>query len=387
MKCVRCGHESNYSDRANKKCPKCKGAFAFEPKAGDPFTDVAFQSAIDAVSAKGQVRWGAEHLYYELARRQRAKFGCAIVAMIVFAVIALITLLRAGFFALAPALIVVALALFVWRGKRNPFVKLEQKRFDTLFKTWRQAHGQPKGLIVRAMTRGTPAPQRALEADIADYSFDHAVICDRARTADLLLANNFHFENNCAVLSVDGYPEAQFETVRAMLKRNPRLRVFALHDATPKGCRLAHTLASDSAWFAGQATVIDVGLRPRQARAFRGLFLPPGAARAQAGSGVSASDSAWLSAQALELAVIRPEQVLKRLYKAMTREDSSGDGGGSGEVSGSSSSGGGSDSSTTDAGFAGGGGTSGDSGASVRYDDSSFAHEAGDTESDSDGFG
>ena len=380
MKCVRCGHDSNYSDRANKKCPKCKGAFAFEPKAGDPFTDVAFQSAIDAVSAKGQVRWGAEHLYYELARRQRAKFGCAIVAMIVFAVIALITLLRAGFFALAPALIVVTLALFVWRGKRNPFVKLEQKRFDTLFKTWRQAHGQPKGLIVRAMTRGTPAPQRRLEADIADYSFDRAVICDRARTADLLLANNFHFENNCAVLSVDGYPEAQFETVRAMLKRNPRLRVFALHDATPKGYRLAHTLASDSAWFAGQATVIDVGLRPQQARAFRGLFLPPSAARAQAGRGVSASDAAWLSAQALalELAVIRPEQVLKRLYKAMTREDSSGDGGGSS---------GGSDSSTTDAGFAGGGGTSGGSGSSVRYDDSSFATEAGDTESDSDGFG
>ena len=111
-----------------------------------------------------------------------------------------------------------------------------------------------------------------------------------------------------------------------------------------------------------------------------------GAARALAGRGVSASDAAWLSAQVLELAVIRPEQVLKRLYKAMTREDSSGDGGGSGgEVSGGSSSG--SDSSTTDAGFAGGGGTSGGSGSSVRYDDSSFAHEAGDTESDSDGFG
>ena len=76
--------------------------------------------------------------------------------------------------------------------------------------------------------------------------------------------------------------------------------------------------------------------------------------------------------------MIRPEQVLKRLYKAMTREDSSGDGGGSS---------GGSDSSTTDAGFAGGGGTSGGSGSSVRYDDSSFATEAGDTESDSDGFG
>ena len=57
---------------------------------------------------------------------------------------------------------------------------------------------------MRAHTRGTPAPTRKLDSDIADYSFDRAVICDRARTVDLLVANNFHFENNCAVLAVDG---------------------------------------------------------------------------------------------------------------------------------------------------------------------------------------
>ena len=61
-------------------------------------------------------------------------------------------------------------------------------------------------------TRGTPTPKRTFDSDIADYSFDRAVICDRARTADLLIANNFHFENNCAVLSVDGYPPHAFET-------------------------------------------------------------------------------------------------------------------------------------------------------------------------------
>ena len=191
------------------------------------------------------------------------------------------------------------------------------------------------------------------------------MICDRERTADILLANNFHFENNCAVLSVDGYPEAQFETVRAMLKRNPRLRVFALHDATPKGCRLAHTLATDSDWFAGQVPVTDVGLRPRQAQAFRGL---------------SASDAAWLSAQSLELAVIRPEQVLKRLYKALNRKDDD-DVSSSGDGSSSSSD------NNTGGGFAGAGGASAGAGSSVTYDDSSFAHEAGDGESDSDGFG
>lgn len=384
MKCIRCDTDSTYQERSGKKCPKCKGAFAFEPKDGDPFTDPAFQNALDAVSAKGQLRWGAEHLYYELARRQRPKKGCAIMGMIIMAIIALIVLVKAQWLATIPAAIAVMLAWGVWRGKRQNFVTFDQKQFNALLQKWTAAHGQPKGLIVRAMKRGTPAaPPRKLEADIADYSFDRAVICDRARTADLLLANNFHFENNCAVLAVDGYPEAQFETVRAMLKRNPRLRVFALHDATAKGCRLAHTLATDSVWFAGQVPVTDVGLRPTQVQALRGMFLPHGAASVAAGGGVSASDARWLSAQALELAVIRPEQVLKRLYKALNRKDDSDDsgrgdgGGGSGSDSGSGG----------NAGFAGGGGTSGGGGSSVSYDNDSFAHEASDGESDSDGFG
>ncbi len=384
MKCARCGTDSNYKDRAGKICPSCKGAFAFEPKDDAPFTDVAFQNAIDAVSAKGQVRWGAEHLYYELARRQRPKVGCAVAGAIILAVIALIVVVKAPWIALAPALVAVFLAWGIRSKKKQKFVTLEQGRFDALLKAWQKTHGQPTGLIVRAMTRGAAAPPRALEADIADYSFDRAVICDRARTADILLANNFHFENNCAVLAVDGYPEAQFETVRAMLKRNPRLRVFALHDATPKGCRLAHTLATDSAWFAGQVPVIGVGLRPGHARAFTGAFLPHRGQPVQAGTGISSSDATWLSAQALELAAVRPEQVLKRLYKAITRTENDGSGGDGDGGGGSSSS---SSSDNSSGGFAGAGGTSAGAGSSVSYDYTSFAHEAGDTESDSDGFG
>lgn len=379
MKCIRCGTDSKLKARADGTCPKCHGRFAFEPTKGDPFTDPAFQSAIDAVSAKGQLRWGAEHLYYELARRQRAKAGCAIVGVMLFTVATVIFAVASSVAAWVTLLIAAACALYIWRAKTRKFAKLEPRRFDTLLKAWQVAHGPPKGMIVRALPRGKPAPPRALEADITDYSFDRAVICDRARTADLLLANNFHFENNCAVLSIDGYPEAQFETVRAMLKRNPRLRVFALHDATPAGCRLAHTLATDSAWFAAPVKVTDVGLRPGQAQVFRGLFQRHSDNRVQAGDGLSANEAAWLSQYALELAVIRPEQVLKRLYKAMTRTDG-GDGGGD---SGSGGGGGGSGAGA----FAGGGGAYAGAGASMSYDSDSFSHEAGDVDGDSDGFG
>ena len=73
MICIRCHTDSKKKERVNRRCPSCHGEFAFE--AGEPFTDRAFQSAIDAVSADGRIKWGVEHLHYELCRRLRRKAG------------------------------------------------------------------------------------------------------------------------------------------------------------------------------------------------------------------------------------------------------------------------------------------------------------------------
>jgi hypothetical protein len=207
-------------------------------------------------------------------------------------------------------------------------IKLEEAQFREMLAAWTQAHGTPAGLIERPTPAVSRRPARALEHELVDYSFDRAVICDRARTVDLLLANNFHFENNCAVLTLDGYPPGPFETVRTMLKRNPKLRVFALHDATVDGCTLAHRLAGDPAWFAGQVPVTDVGLRPGHAGPFRGLWLPAQVPHVPLDGGIKSSEAEWLGKYALELAAIRPDQVLKRLFRAMNRqlEDDDGDG-------------------------------------------------------------
>jgi len=204
---------------------------------------------------------------------------------------------------------------------------VDQGTFDVMWRRWCGAHGTPESVIVR---KERSEPARPVEADLGDYSFDRAVICDRARTADLLLANNFHFENNCAVLAVGGYPAQPFETVRTMLKRNPKLKVLALHDCTPEGCQLARKLAGDPAWFADQVSVIDVGLRPSQAKPLRGLY-QSAEGIVPMGEGISPAEAAWLSQYRLEVAAIRPEQVLKRLFRAMQREDEGSGGGGDGD--------------------------------------------------------
>jgi hypothetical protein len=321
MKCIYCGRDSKHKDRPGRSCPGCSRKFAFEPQDKDPFTDFAFKSAIVAVSANGQIRWGVEHLYYELCRRL-SKRGYSWKAFFVLFIIGTGALI---FFGL-PA--VVGLILFpIWLGAwallrrfgRSKTVRLSQTDFDRLWSRWLAAHGSPEGLIVR---RSDPPPPRAHETDIGDYSFDRAVICDRARTVDLLIANNFHFENNCAILSIGGYPQGPFELVRSMLKRNPKLQVFALHDSSAAGCRLAYTVAHDPQWFKGQVAVTDVGLRPRHTAPFEGLFLPVAVVPSlKVEAGINADEITWLSQYILELAAIRPEQILKRLFKAINRRE------------------------------------------------------------------
>jgi hypothetical protein len=318
MKCIRCDRDSKYTERTDRKCPGCGGQFAFEPRTGDPLTDVAFKRAIDAVSSEGRVRWGVEHLYYEVCRRKRIAPGLPIVLVVLAGVVALLATILGGainplfLLGLVPAALLGVGAYAAWNSSRFP--RVDDATFRRLYDRWVEVHGTPPGVIVRKPQPSTP---RQVEADIADYSFDRAVICDRARTVDLLLANNFHFENNCAVLSIEGYPPGPFETVRKMLKRNPRLQVYTLHDATPAGCSLAHRLATDPSWFAGQARVIDVGLRPSHAPRFRGLLLESKSAAVPTSEAITATEAAWLGMYALEVAAIRPEQVLKRLFKAI----------------------------------------------------------------------
>lgn len=288
MRCVRCNLDSNYKSRTEAgglTCPGCKGTFAFEPHGQrHPFTDAAFQAAILRVSSNGRVRWGVEHLYYELCRTKGSR--------------GMRRVLR-------------------WLGFAKE-VPLGREAFDLLWRRWVDAHGTPEALIVRQPPRplGTARP---LEPDIPEYSFDRAVICDRARTVDLLIANDFHLENNCAVLSIDGYPPHAFDLVLSMLKKNPRLVVFALHDATLRGCGMAHELANDPKWFRGQGRIVDVGLRPGHAPKLRGLWQRRGPSKAPPPNpSISPRESAWLAQWALELAAVKPEQVIKRLFKAIT---------------------------------------------------------------------
>jgi len=168
-----------------------------------------------------------------------------------------------------------------------------------------------------------------LSPDVTAYSFDRLVVCDNDAIAQFLIANNFHFENNCAVLSINGYPQAIFQTTLEMVRRNPELKVFVLHDCNPRGMGLAHQIRNSSAWFQGRnITIVDVGLSPRQVmnsggRLFVQQSLEIGSRMRQLPTdvrqGLLPGELRWLEAENfVELESLPPQRLIQILHQTIT---------------------------------------------------------------------
>jgi hypothetical protein len=123
--------------------------------------------------------------------------------------------------------------------------------------------------LLRKESSTPTIPLSDKEPDLPAYTFARVLVTDSIGIAEMLIANAFHIFDNCPILSVDGYPQDTFATILEMVRRNPDLDVYALHDASVTGCMLPLTLRTKE-WFPEPATrIIDLGLRPRQIGAMR----------------------------------------------------------------------------------------------------------------------
>ena len=136
---------------------------------------------------------------------------------------------------------------------------------------WENINGKVTNLL--PPSRETSEPTE-INSEITAYSFDRVIVCDTAKIAQFLIANNFHFEHNCAVLSIDGYPQNIFTTVMEMLRQNPDLKVYAFHDATPHGVSIINQLRTNPNWFMGNnLSIYDLGLLPRHVFASKNMWI------------------------------------------------------------------------------------------------------------------
>jgi hypothetical protein len=372
MKCIQCGAESMRRHRKDGRCSICKHRFAFEPtKDSNRVTDGQFMAAIDRVSGDGRLHFTERALWYEFNRkwmkpgfwrRPYGRLPLAGTALGAFAgswigapYNAVPLALGVGLAGLAAGTLA-GLVMSLWanatspRPPRQPRISYAEFRRAYLGR-WRAVHGDVPGLLSRRELALPDAP-REVPADVAAFSFDRAVVTDRWETAAMLVANRFHFEHNCAVLSLDGFPGPVAGTVMTMLRRNPGLTVLALHDASPAGCMLPLQLRAP-AWFPDTSVrIVDVGLRPAHVRQLgmpalddrwnpegTGLVLAPGLqvmeTREPEGEDqprlaevLPPEDVAWLARRQVgELAALRPAQVMRALYQgiaAVAAADASG---------------------------------------------------------------
>ncbi|WP_339375877.1 hypothetical protein [Calothrix sp. NIES-2098] len=190
---------------------------------------------------------------------------------------------------------------------------------------WQRINGAVNKILPAAREETAPA---TVNSDVTAYSFDRLVVCDRTVIAQQLIANNFHFENNCAILSITGYPQSIFDTTMEMLRRNPELKVYALHDCSPKGISLVHQLRTSPKWFLNSnVTIIDIGILPRQVIATkRGMFVQASPDSAQAAKdlfgevrqNLTAEELAWLdSGKFVELESLTPQKIIKVLQRGI----------------------------------------------------------------------
>ncbi|MBF2028818.1 MAG: hypothetical protein IGS48_19005 [Oscillatoriales cyanobacterium C42_A2020_001] len=226
--------------------------------------------------------------------------------------------------------VVVGLAAVYWgrrgwinRAAISSVALLEWAKFQEWLTSWQ---------TVNPITKILEPPKETQVAlnvnpDVTAYSFDRLVVTDSAAIAQLLIANNFHFENNCAILSVTGYPQGIFLTAMEMLRRNPELKVYAFHDCSGKGMGLAHHLRTSPQWFQNSPVeIVDVGLLPRQILSIPSVFVQQSTEFAGASKRLTdlerrqftADELAWLDeGNAVLLESFTPQRLIQALNRGI----------------------------------------------------------------------
>jgi hypothetical protein len=347
MKCIYCDSDTNYKTRQSNgsRCGSCGHAFAFEPRTNPlSMADMRFQKIVRDVSGDNTLFFTEKELWYEfnrnLWRRKfwKAPWGGAAAATGLSGLVTAMAV-HSGWPLLIGIAAVVVCAVQSKRAPRpstrHPRLVLNAFLSDYLGR-WLQTHGRIERLLPTLVPRPAPPP-RGAEPDLTAYSFDRALVTDKADTAAMLVANNFHFENNCAILSADGYPYDIAATVMTMLRRNPELKVFALHDASVEGCALSRRLREER-WFPDPAIrITDLGLLPRHAQKLGMLTLADNALVIPTDLRVAltADEGDWLEkGERAELAAMRPARLMRAVYQGFARSNQVGGDSGTGSDGG-----------------------------------------------------
>ena len=203
---------------------------------------------------------------------------------------------------------------------------LDRKDFHTWLNRWISINDFPDKILTlpKISTTQVTSKPKAIA-----YEFDRVVVCDSPKIAKLLLKNNFHFENNCAVMAIDRYPQNIFASVKEMLDRTPDLKVFAFHDCSPQGLRMIRHLRTEKIWFPDLGVpIISAGILPRHVMNDPNKMVSQSAKSIELSKQLAAdlrnllepTELAWLDAGFyLELESFSPQELIQILQQAINK--------------------------------------------------------------------
>jgi len=310
MKCIRCGTDNNYKDRQDKKCKKCGHEFVFEPRTMTPkITDDIFAQIINDISLNNTIFYTQKQFDYyfdKIAKNLEYKSVMSITS-IYFSVIALLNK----------------------KPKIQGFL-VEQSKLREWQNQWNSINGS-SGRLLSPIILSPITPNQNLipNFDLNNYSFDRLVVCQKDEIAHFFITNNFHLENNCAILSITGYPQSTFQTILNMARQNPYLKVYALHDCSASGMNLVYNLQTQPNWFLNyQIPIYDLGLSYQQVMKIPNAFVRKDSNSQnrelpfEVRQNLSSKAIKWLeNGYYLELESFSPKFLLKVIKKGITNGD------------------------------------------------------------------
>jgi hypothetical protein len=233
--------------------------------------DRALITAIQQLTAFPGLHYTERQLYYEVCRilqpvpglgNQHAKWAIAVGLIPSLLTWAVLRRLRwAGL--LAGATLGTVAALYGMR--RVPYtlsLPVMYTRFAEALDNHCTHYGSPVGLLT--VKRPPPLPPETREPDLLDYGVSRLLVCQNSAVVEMLLANDFHIELACPVLTVmEATPLP--EPLLTMLSRTPDAHVYFLHDAGAGGVSIIPSLRQQMN-LPPAISLTAMGLRPTHAK-------------------------------------------------------------------------------------------------------------------------
>ncbi|MFC1849328.1 hypothetical protein ACFL27_03880 [candidate division CSSED10-310 bacterium] len=264
MKCPKCN--ANHLRRSGFMC-SCGYHFVFDPKDRFHMTDGKFVALINTVSANKSYCFTQNQLYARyckvvMSKRQKAYWGCFVMALLI-----LIVALVIG--SLFPFAIFVVLAVVIGLVMRVQHSKPPTpKELNELLTKW-TAGGNEITMLLKSPGLSTPPPAWQ-EPDIYDYGVERILYVQRDILVDLFVKNGFHAEQRALIVSMTGYPTYLKPHIKKVLQESPDLPVFLLHDSTSSGQNMIKSIKrADSSL--KDHPIIDVGLFPADVKLLKTL--------------------------------------------------------------------------------------------------------------------